>query len=39
MEARRRARIAPGRVLMPMSHAATFGGISLIGTSIQYRGA
>jgi di/tricarboxylate transporter len=34
MEACRRANIAPGRVLMPMSHAATFGGmITLIGTS------
>lgn len=34
LDACRRHRLSPGRVLMPMSHAATFGGMcTLIGTS------
>ena len=34
IEVCRRSRAAPGRILMPMSHAATFGGMcTLVGTS------
>lgn len=34
MEVCRRTNVSPGRVLMPMSHAATFGGMcTLVGTS------
>jgi len=39
VEACRRSGISPGRVLMPMSHAATFGGLcTLIGTSTNLVG-